>query len=799
MAIRLLSNETINGTLVITKGITTGSATGGNSGSVTIAGGINQSFRGDGSTVTYGSHTNTATATGTTDASAFLISQKNTGGTAIEYRQGVIADGNAFFGKWQSGSITGIGLNVATGNVTFSGTMTVAGGVVMNGNQTVQGNLTVDGTVTGTVAIFNSGATNVIATFTSTDATGVIQIADNNGNVEIGASGNNFIVSPAGGVAQLTVGSSSSTFAGSVTGTTAIFSGSGTILSLNRNAPGTALIELKIANTIEGYLGATTTKSFVVYNEAGSEKAHVENNGNIGLYGSAINFLIGDFAEINFRESGAITIDSDNNQSSRNFQIKDGSGSSLLTVLDTGNVGIGVTSPNARLHVDHPANPTSIRIGSNTTDDCWVMFNTDGNDWSIGTDRSDSNKFKISDYSSLGTNDRLVIDTTGNVGIGAAPGNYKLDVTGGGRFTGFFEMAGGGCVYQAQKFYLDGGGDTFLESPSSNLMTFTVGATERMRIRPNGTVGIGIDNTGNSNVSLRVVNNINSDWVAEIKNTNTAGNTYGLVVNTLAGAGAYNLGCYTHTGNGFFVRNDGKVGIGTGTPQTTLEVNGAASALNAHFGQGTNNSSGVFGGISLGYSETGNAGYRKVAIVAQATGDGAARQNLVFLVDSAADGNSASIADNKMILNYNGQIKIGNGSNIAISTNAQHYHAAGPSGLSMREYEGHFDIANGTSLDLFENSSAYSDIQMVQISIVMYHSSRTYFAGMGTIGGYGMALTGAGIGQSNGGLTSAAVSTGIRKLQLTNNAGFNASARIYIQIRSESAITVHNGSISAPY
>jgi len=50
-------------------------------------------------------------------------------------------------------------------------------------------------------------------------------------------------------------------------------------------------------------------------------------------------------------------------------------------------------------------------------------------------------------------------------------------------------------------------------------------------------------------------------------------------------------------GNTYFV--GGNVGIGTTTPQTTLEVDGADSALNAHFGQGQNNSSGVFGGITF--------------------------------------------------------------------------------------------------------------------------------------------------------------------------------------------------------
>ena len=107
------------------------------------------------------------------------------------------------------------------------------------------------------------------------------------------------------------------------------------------------------------------------------------------------------------------------------------------------------------------------------------------------------------------------------------------------------------------------------------------------------------------------------------------------------------------------IKDTGNVGIGTTSPQTTLQVNGAASALNAHFGQGTNNSSGVFGGISLGYSESANASYRKVGIVAKAIGDGAARQELHFLVNSNADSNSAGIADTKMMIREGGNVGIG--------------------------------------------------------------------------------------------------------------------------------------------
>ena len=73
-------------------------------------------------------------------------------------------------------------------------------------------------------------------------------------------------------------------------------------------------------------------------NDATSPTLYLNTSGNVILNtATALDFQVEDFAQIKFRESGAITIDSDNNQSSRNFAIKDGSGTNLLVIQDTGN------------------------------------------------------------------------------------------------------------------------------------------------------------------------------------------------------------------------------------------------------------------------------------------------------------------------------------------------------------------------------------------------------------------------------------------------------------------------------
>jgi len=63
--------------------------------------------------------------------------------------------------------------------------------------------------------------------------------------------------------------------------------------------------------------------------------------------------------------------------------------------------------------------------------------------FSIGVDDSDSDKFKISAGSALGTNDRLVIDTAGNVGIGTTTPGYTIDVSGSARITGTLVLGSG--------------------------------------------------------------------------------------------------------------------------------------------------------------------------------------------------------------------------------------------------------------------------------------------------------------------------------------------------------------------
>lgn len=100
-----------------------------------------------------------------------------------------------------------------------------------------------------------------------------------------------------------------------------------------------------------------------------------------------------------------------------------------LVVKQSGNVGIGTTSPENRLHLLTTTTDETqqLLIQNGSSGDAAIKFNISGDTYSLGIDNSDSDKFKLS-LGNLGINDRLVIDSTGNVGIGTASPLGKLMV-----------------------------------------------------------------------------------------------------------------------------------------------------------------------------------------------------------------------------------------------------------------------------------------------------------------------------------------------------------------------------------
>ena len=80
-------------------------------------------------------------------------------------------------------------------------------------------------------------------------------------------------------------------------------------LVLNRTGGATALIDLKINGTTEGYIGATSTKSFVVYDETPAEKFSVSNAGAVTAVGTIASGAITSTGKITGTELEGTSLD----------------------------------------------------------------------------------------------------------------------------------------------------------------------------------------------------------------------------------------------------------------------------------------------------------------------------------------------------------------------------------------------------------------------------------------------------------------------------------------------------------
>ncbi len=263
---------------------------------------------------------------------------------------------------------------------------------------------------------------------------------------------------------------------------------------------------------LQSIKGVDSSLTFLTGGNSGNsyvptERMRIDSSGNLSLAtATSLDFNVADFAQIKFKESAAITIDSDNNQSSRNFQIKDGSGSSLLFVGDDGNVGIGATNT-----YDSSWGVNSKQLTIQGTDYGVLRLENDAQTTRYAIGAGDGNLYLA--YDDVASAHRILVNSSGNVGIGTTSpditgfGYTTLTVVGGtsAGYAGVLELGSPTTNANGQNLgiiaFMDGSTrnaqiDVTRESSTStsNMHFYTnagSGIEERMRIDSSGNVGIG--------------------------------------------------------------------------------------------------------------------------------------------------------------------------------------------------------------------------------------------------------------------------------------------------------------------
>jgi len=254
--------------------------------------------------------------------------------------------------------------------------------------------------------------------------------------------------------------------------------------------------------------------------------------------------------------------------------------STLNVDYAAGNVGIGTTSPSAKFSVlESTANTEYASMGSGGTVSRHLKFSgfvANGTN-NVGHRLSALNAIALN----VSGNDALYIDRDSNVGIGTTSPRTKLHVSG---LTGDDDPSLGASAAPlfvsntANSYGLNVGvnnsGDAWLQAQSNTAVT----AYDILLNPLGGNVGIG---TTSPEHKLHVENTESASWTTRFSNTvansnniyfgyNNGTTSYGMYIDGGQGAAGYDI----QTTSGFVVRGDGKVGIGTTNPISTLEVDG---------------------------------------------------------------------------------------------------------------------------------------------------------------------------------------------------------------------------------
>jgi len=307
---------------------------------------------------------------------------------------------------------------------------------------------------------------------------------------------------------------------------------------------------------------------------------------NTGIFSSAADTFNIATAGVERMELGATTIFNEDG-ADVDFRIEGDSEANLFYV-DAGNnrIGIGTASPGRQLSLVNTSGAIA-EITTNTTGNTSALYLHEGatgstsNGGAILYDGA-NNRLAICCGTTL-TTERLSIDRdTGNVGIGTSSPTAELEIFHATDPEIHLNINTHGDVGilkgDADGLHLTGNG-------SSNQIRFKTNDTERMRIDSSGRIGIGTTSPGsfNANADDIVINGSgNAGITISTPNSNTGRIAFGDPEDNNAGEIRYShsdnaLIFDVNASEGMRIDSSGRVGIGTNSPSSTLEVRASSA------------------------------------------------------------------------------------------------------------------------------------------------------------------------------------------------------------------------------
>jgi hypothetical protein len=383
----------------------------------------------------------------------------------------------------------------------------------------------------------------------------------------------------------------------------------------------------------------------IAFSEGGAEAMRILNNGNVAIGRTTANFsglgidhtvlTLGTTTGMGMLElAGFRSVDGDlgrlifgnknvrlseivakrtgaDNASALSFSTSSsGSNTERMRIDSSGNVGIGTSSPDYTLSIEKNNGPQlSFRDTSGGTDSkVWLMSGLDSDfrlqalsdnlatgeiAYAIGRSGAtvQTHQFYTTD------NERMRINSSGNVGIGTTAPDALLSVNGVASFGD-----GTALLPSIANF---GDLNTGMWFPAADTIAFSEGGTEAMRIDSNGAVSIATTSAINGE-KLKVqgkvyINAPESDSIFTTGACLIFPQTYNNIRQSTDHSLVFDAWNNGNVNSPLTIKQDGKIGIGTDSPDAKLHVNGLIEANGSLY-------RGIFGGAVQDGDMTGATG-----------------------------------------------------------------------------------------------------------------------------------------------------------------------------------------------